>query len=737
MNDLNSYFDTMFENIDKNIKLDKNQLNIVIDENRYCLVIAGAGAGKTTTMSAKVKYLCDIKKVHPSKILMISYTNKAVEELKERINKDFKLPVKIATFHSLALEIVKKYSDKLTIIEDSTSIIKRIVYNADISLKTLITKYILDYNYECLDNITFTSKEEYLKYKKDIKYQNIKGEYFDNNIEVVISNYLLLNRIIYLYKKDITISNNIYTPTFTIITKNVKLYVNVMCLDKQYFYLKNLKKLNTISKKYHQEFKNNYFEITDNENFLIEFVDKMSKYDITMQIKSELFYNELTLKYKSIINKTIVLITNYFKLLQTKAIPITSLLENNPTKREATFLKTLSLVEEEYTLYLQNNSLIDFETMILKANQILTENKDISLEYNYIIIDEYQDIAKQRFDMIYKLSNILNTNLTVVGDDWQSIFSFAGSNVDLFMKFKEIFTPSVEHKIVNTYRNSQRLIDIAGTFVQENKSQIRKTLISPKKTKYPIIIRVYEKDKNKVLVEVIEEIVKSYTTSKSILIIFRFNFELNYLLKNNNFILKEKRLIYKQYPSLNLSYMSAHSSKGLGFDNVIIYNADNSMHGFPAQIIDDSLYSLINKEETMPYAEERRLFYVALTRTKNTTYIITSKTNPSPFVLEISKYKHIKIDKELNKYQIKHKCPMCGYYIVIDKNTPIKEKTIYKCSNHYLVCSFKTTSLYKKEPLKRCKKCKEGYMISYDVKKPYLLTCSNSCFSGEKYINEN
>ena len=102
------YFDQMFRDIDPNVKLDEEQIKAVLVDEDYEMVIAGAGSGKTTTMSAKVKYLVEKRQIDPTQIIMISYTNEAIKELKTRINDEFKIPVNIYTFHKFCLDIIRK-----------------------------------------------------------------------------------------------------------------------------------------------------------------------------------------------------------------------------------------------------------------------------------------------------------------------------------------------------------------------------------------------------------------------------------------------------------------------------------------------------------------------------------------------------------------------------------------------------------------------------------------------------
>lgn len=110
------------------------------------------------------------------------------------------------------------------------------------------------------------------------------------------------------------------------------------------------------------------------------------------------------------------------------------------------------------------------------------------LDYKYIIVDEYQDISRQRYNLIKELSQLCNAKIMAVGDDWQSIYAFSGSILPLFTRFCEAVGYGQELKITRTYRNAQEIIDIAGTFVQKNSAQIKKELVSPKRIINPVII---------------------------------------------------------------------------------------------------------------------------------------------------------------------------------------------------------------------------------------------------------
>ena len=215
-----------------------------------------------------------------------------------------------------------------------------------------------------------------------------------------------------------------------------------------------------------------------------------------------------------------------------------------------------------------------------------------------------------------------------------------------------------ELKITRTYRNAQEVIDIAGNFVQKNDAQIKKSLISPKHIQKPVVIYSYSEEYDKkegqgkggkyyYLGKQVEKIIgvileqnkaEGKSINSSILLIGRFNFDARNLCFSKDFVYDEMngKIFSKKYPKAKLEFLTAHSSKGLGYDNVVIVNARNEIYGFPSKIDDDPIMKYVIKDDTsMEYAEERRLFYVAMTRTKNRVYIVAPEKHPSEFILEL------------------------------------------------------------------------------------------------------
>ena len=275
----------------------------------------------------------------------------------------------------------------------------------------------------------------------------------------------------------------------------------------------------------------------------------------------------------------------------------------------------IRIIIDIYLIYeseLRSTNSLDFNDMISLATKKV--NKEGIRNIKYIIIDEYQDTSYVRYLLVKAIKDKTKAKLICVGDDYQSIYRFTGCSLDMFLNFKKYFKHSKILKINNTYRNSQELIDIAGNFIQKNKKQIYKRLKSKKHIKKPIKI-MYGNNLDKLISKVKE---------KNILILGRNNFDID------KYNYKEKE---------NIRYMTMHKSKGLEEDAVIIINLKDDILGIPNKIKDNKILNYINKyKENYPYEEERRLFYVAMTRTKCNLYLLVDK-NSSIFVNEIiSKY---------------------------------------------------------------------------------------------------
>lgn len=777
------YFDTILSKIDPNIKLDKEQREVVTSKDKNTLVVAGAGAGKTTTMAAKVKYLVERQAVKPEEIIIVSYTNKAINELRERINDKLEIPVNIATFHTFAFDIVKKLYDTAPEILYSSykyiqDYLEKVVYDDAELLSKLIL--FLGYYFDLPENITnFKTLNEYIDYKSTQEFETLKsnldqytkqvseqrqqakkslnGEFLRSIQEVQIANFLYLNSIDYEYEKVYPVrnpnTNKPYTPDFFIkqgelevylehfgISEDFKhslysddqlqRYINGIHLKRKIHITNNTKLIETYSQY------NDSRELTDHlesllkqNGFTLRKRDDKEVYQRIVQTGKDKYIQKFTYFLKEFVElyKTNGTIQNSFKQLREKTNNYRNLL-------------FLDIAEGAYNYYQEQLSLynkIDFADMINQANQLfISKNANLKLPYKHIIIDEFQDIARQRFDFTHLLAKNTNSYVTAVGDDWQSIFAFAGSDVSLFTKFIELMGEGREKKIINTYRNSQELIDIAGKFIQKNSNQIIKHLHSPKNNPTPIYVVEYD-DKVKLMMSLAERtsdiIGQLYfeNPDSRILILGRYNFDMNKLTQTNQFIEStDNKIVCKKYPYAKIDFLTVHSAKGLGYDEVILLNLIEGTFGFPSQIEKDPIMKLVlHEENSVPFAEERRLFYVALTRTKNRVFLMTPQNKPSRFVIELIKENNLKHSDNLKlSYQdkVRYRCPQCHSPLKLSSNNPLGIR-LYICTNEPEMCSFMTNEPEIMRDIEKCPECETGYLIVKRKKDKdgFVLGCTN------------
>ena len=295
-------------------------------------------------------------------------------------------------------------------------------------------------------------------------------------------------------------------------------------------------------------------------------------------------------------------------------------------ERTKIFLEISKEIYDCYITSLKENDKIDFDDMILQSTDLLDTPKfKTKYCYKYILIDEFQDISQSRFNFLKKLAEHGNSKLMVVGDDWQSIYRFSGSDINIFLDFKnKTFLDATVNYITKTHRNSADLQKIAANFITKNPRQFKKQIKSDKNQKDPVRIITYKGEENSsgALEKALNEI-SAINRSAEVLILGRTNNDIN-----KEFQSKTKRA----FPNLKISCTTIHSSKGLESDFVVLVNAGN----IPNKTIDDPIINLLlGAPEDFQYAEERHLFYVALTRTKSVVYILMQEERPSVFVEEI------------------------------------------------------------------------------------------------------
>ncbi len=500
---------------------------------------------------------------------------------------------------------------------------------------------------------------------------SLKNEIMRSKAEASIANFLFMNGVEYKYEEPYPekIENDkAYLPDFTIDINGVPLYIEYFGLSSYYendtISETNRKKYEDIrfrKRAFHKLNKNNYIELDykktidgNGVNYLEDLELELKKRNVKMhklsdkEIYDQILNNNVSAEFYRFVDFVLDLIHNIKenpnreKYMDVVVKYISSLNELPETKLEMfeeakLFFKIYNYYESK--LFPQNR--IDFADMIYHANRYLKELDESTnlLDYEYLIIDEYQDISLSRYHFAKNISAISNAKVISVGDDWQTIFSFAGSRIDLFLKYNSLFPGAKQLFINSTYRNSQELINKAGEFVMQNPLQIRKNLVSNVKRTKPIKFCYYENDQYEKVAAILRKIYQENSKDK-VLILARKNRHIKKMLETNLFNDGvDTRVVFLEHPDMIIDAMSIHSAKGLGADQVILLNITND--DFPCKENEKiwfyNLFKPHGYNENYPFAEDRRIFYVALTRTKKDVYLLIpeNKNKQSSFINEL------------------------------------------------------------------------------------------------------
>lgn len=709
----------LLSNIDGGKSLDEQQREAIIRDEDNSLIIAGAGCGKTTTIMGKVNYLNKRLKVSPEEILLISFTKKSAEDLASKVNIK---GIDAKTFHKLGLDIIKDVEQsKASLYDQDSKIFIKNTFKAFLSNENylnILTKYFIGYIKVSKSDFEFKNQAEHIQHLKDQNFRPYKQvevkvndkitvlrEIVKSQEECKIANFLLFNGVEYLYEEPYEVSTRSldyrqYTPDFSLYQNGNRIYLEHYALDKngnvpRFFANENVSHAQA-RKNYHAgiDWKRSTHETNNTtciETFSYQFQDGSFEDKLKESLQSHGFkLKPLSDKEKwNIIHKNasdeveslINLFNTFLGLYKSTNLTLDELQNRIKTKigferqRCAYFVALFYPLYQAYEAMLKRKQQIDFSDMINTAVHYLERNKYIH-QYKYLIIDEFQDISIGRYKLIdaFKKQSE-NVKLFAVGDDWQSIYRFTGSDISLFNSFEKYFGFTSKSKIETTYRFGLPMIDISGNFVMKNPAQIKKSLRNKLKAQSDMEIFYTFSDDNddtEGLEKAINKIIESKILSedkeptdneiKDIIshkyyLLGRYNHDFNRIkVEHTKFkIIKENTIEYNYSERLKvkLEFFTAHRSKGLEAEYVFVLNCNSGRLGFPSEMYDDPvLLLLLGDSETYPNSEERRLFYVALTRAKVKTSLIANKKFASKFILELESTFEGKTDNA-------KKCPRC------------------------------------------------------------------------------
>ena len=651
--------------------LDKQQRRSIVSEEDNCLVVSSAGSGKTSSIVGKVKYLTEVKGIAPHKILLISYTNKAAAELTERMATN---GLKGYTFHKLAIDIIGRATGTKPSICDNTDSLFVDIYHTLLGnkdFKNSIVEYFIDYQSNEADwEQRKNERREKLSEQKNVQLKAMFPDMDGRTIYVrseqeqkicfVLSSLGVRFRYEEAYEHQLADEmHSQYRPDFYIyfkqngVTKRIYLeHFGIdehglvpawFAKDKNITYEEANQKYNdgiTWKKAAHEKFGTQLLVTSSADFHYSDIRDKLRKLlddaGVPIQEKTDEELYDLVLPKGSKQEKAFIrLVATFVTLVKSNCKSVKEVLKqakNAEDERSVFIIKNIFLpVYERYVSALRDNNQIDFTDAILQATEICRVSRPVG--YDYIIVDEFQDISVDRYNFLKVLrEGNPPAKLYCVGDDWQSIYRFSGSDMALFNQFSEYFGATEINKIETTYRFGEPLVSLSSHFIQRNKSQIQKDIhsfSSEMKTE----LEFYSYDRHDYC-NTIGRLVASIPSDKSIFLLGRYSFD-DYYLSFMYQSIKEGNRFFYVIGGRKIEFLTVHKSKGLEADYVILLQCNKDTYGFPSLVSDDPVLNyVLTKSDQFPYGEERRLFYVAITRAKMKTLVLYDKRFPSVFVDE-------------------------------------------------------------------------------------------------------
>lgn len=661
--------------------LNDKQREAVISENKRLLVLAGAGSGKTKTLLQKLIYLIEEKGVSPSKILAITFTKNATNEMLDRLiisadstgeyekqlfdkrktkiekDKERFLQQKkykwidgltVKTFHSFCYSVlrndgVNEFDNKFRIIGDekkdeedelSKHVAPETVFevfhkilienceNTEYLLK--LKRYILDY---IVDKIHL-KKDDNNFFSKDGKhFTTLDGTKVRSKSEQFIADWFYRHSIKYEYEPELNVKDFSFHPDFFVPEANL--------------YLEHISDISYPTKAKEEQFQKGKL-------LLVKTFDSMTKdsalfnHTLNKVIKNRLpsdyqkstclNYREEFNHYHSDVKDFIQQVIRVTDMIKVENISIDTVLQNaikDQHERIRNFYELAIPIVKGFIDYCTNKSYLDFNDLISKSTSLFLHHDDVIQKYRnkfeYILVDEFQDVNNLQVELI-KLLLTNKTQLFCVGDDWQSIYGFRGSNVNYIVEFEKHFDNAEIIKLNLNYRSTQNIVGASNEVIKHNKFKVDKDVQASKMSEHKIVVFSGNNLEENIQFcsEKVNELLKDGINNDEILFLYRRN---KMFSPYFNFFKGEGTRVQGK---------TIHASKGLEAKVVFIIGLTEGNGGFPDIWLEDRIFQIIKKaNHDILMEEERRLFYVAITRAKDKLFLITEKGNESSFLKEI------------------------------------------------------------------------------------------------------
>ncbi|MBK9736186.1 MAG: UvrD-helicase domain-containing protein [Saprospiraceae bacterium] len=686
--------------------LNKQQKAAVTADDKRVLVIAGAGSGKTQTLLQKIIYLISEKGAKPSEILAITFTKNAANEMIDRLilsvdfdgeykdilhNKTLSEGAKntrrrsqvhqtgwirnltIRTFHSLCYSILKTYGvsefdNKFKIITDTGFVdeemaaitasettytaLHKVLIDCCSDKEYLIQfkRYVLDY---LVDKLHLPQRSALALSSDNKLYTSLNGTKVRSKSEQYIADWLYRHNIKFVYEPKVNFQEKEFYPDFFIPDAN--LYIE---------HISNLSK--------GTDFKEKQFNIAG--KLLVKTYEEMTRdtslFNLALEriirnrlpdgfdVNAVLHYEEeFRGRHHEIRNflRQLIRVLDMIKVDGLNILDVADKASLDQHQRIRDFYKLAIPLIERFETYCTDRSYLDFNDLNIKAINLLNKSEEIRQkffqQYKYVLVDEFQDVNKIQVSFIKTLMNP-DAQLFCVGDDWQSIYGFRGSDVQFIVEFTRFFKDAKCISLDTNYRSTPNIVDASSEVIRNNRFMVDKVVKAQKKSRKKIEVysAVDFEDGMEFAVQEVKELLAQGMPNDQILFLYR-----------RSKMFEPYRERFKK-EKIHINAKTIHAAKGLESKVVFIIGLTQGNGGFPDVWLDDRIYQTIRPVKyDLLLEEERRLFYVALTRAADILYLITEKGNESMFIDEIPPLYKVLFSKSIQStLPTKILCPSCN-----------------------------------------------------------------------------
>ena len=669
----------MFTGVGPNdLDLTPEQQRAVIRNGVYNRVIAGAGTGKTLVLTTRVAYLVKQQQIPPHRILVTSFTGEVIEEIETRLEEHFGIEgVEVTTLHSFGRGIVgsdEGASADVINPHQITNFIDQTLLEAREGEHTALLdhfyQFLVHYDDVYLRETEFETKEEYVRARASQQYQTLKGEEVRSQAEKRIADFLFLNQIDYRYEDIATWADTAddkgpYAPDFYLPEDDT--YIEHWGLTENGV----ASWFSVTTEEYKQKRRWARSQFAEHDPTLVEtfefehesgeleqaLEERLTTVGVGLnQMGFEEFVNSVfdyNRREGRIKNQLREFITNA-KQFELKPDDIEAA-TNEQNRRQFHFVQCGIRLLQQYQRHLIEHELIDFPDMITQSIELLQKERDAD-HYDHVLVDEVQDISAKQIELLQEVTGHDGARLFAVGDDWQSIYSFRGAVVKQFINFTETFGEGPSTRLTENFRSPQTVVEAGNALIEHNDAQVPKEVVPTTGQDTPILVhkfpggagfeypyRVARQVKKR-----IDAYLSRGASPGDIMILCRFDGATRYLdevkdeLREDGipFEGKSENDIYHGSGETEgfVSVYSVHQSKGREADHVVLVHASEGPFGFPPEDRKDELLQPVKPIDIDRITEERRMFYVALTRAERTLDILARPRHISRFVEEIEEY---------------------------------------------------------------------------------------------------